>query len=635
MTIQGIIFIISIIILDIGFILVKKVENKINILSSIGVTIVINMCLNAFLCYILTFFNILNKLYLLATINIILAVILFVLIFKKKENNKFNLQLYTINKIDIFCSAVILFVTLGVSYLNFDFPFNIKYESGDPSTHYLTSVKFMQEEELLSNSYDEAFKSFKTRKFMSYVNSGLIMKCFEGKFDIIDNYIIFIYFGIFILFLTGYLLYFSLIRFSKNEKTKLLALLVAILCILGYPLNSLLFGFEYMSLSFTVILAIIEVIYLLFKDNLKISYAVTSLFLLNFGLFCSYFMFVPFVYPAEWIYFCICSYKKDKKILTKNNIIILTVTLLIPFLLGYIYHLAPNIYQISMNHNSAINSIEQGNAFNESKYILNKGFNVKGYIYTNLYSNFILLLPLALYVIIRKFKENKFLSLMFILNILFIVVLLVGRALDKVSYYYLSKNYFTLWIIMFILNYRGLMYIYDKNKYIACFTPIIYTILMIVYILLVPTEMINEEKSSNENVFRVMDIYAINFDIIARNEIDLSTSEINLIKYAKNEINIGDNYVLVCNNPEPIYWIYSFMQKIKENDITKQYIGQLKLNEIFSEYKNLIDDAKYIIYFNDSIVYKYYRQQILNNGTVIYSNEIGGVVQKNNLKKVK
>ena len=626
MTIQGVIFLISTIVLELSFILVKKVDKKINILSFIGITIVVNMCYNAFLCYVLSFFGVPNKLYLLSSINIIFSIILFILTFKKQKDNKFNIQKYTISKIDVFCSIVILVVTLGVTYLNFGFPFNIKYESGDPSTHYLTSIKFMQDEKLLSTSTDYAFKSFKTRKFVSYVNSGLIMKCFEGKINIIDNYIIFIAFGIFILFLTGYLLYFILIRFSKNEKTKLVALLVSVLCMLGYPLNSLLFGFEYMSLSFTVILAIIEIAYMYTKENGKLSYIMLTLFLLNFGLFCSYFMFVPFVYSAEWIYFWIYGYKKEGKLFTKKTICFLVVTLLLPFFLGYIYHLAPNIYQIIIN-NLALSNIQDGNALDASKSIIDGGFNTKGYVYTNLYSNFILLLPLSLYVVVKKFKENKLLSLLFILNVGYIILLLIGRAFDKVSYYYLSKNYFTLWIIMFILNYRALMYLYDKNKYITYLVPISYTILAFIYIISIPTTMKNEEITTRENVFRIMDIYGANTDMLINKDIDLYKDEIDLIKYVKNEMNLESDYLLV-GDPQQIYWLYSFTQEIKENEVTINHGGQSKFNYVFLEYENLINNSKYIIYFNGTIGYEHYKEQIFKDGTIIYSNEIGGVVEK-------
>ena len=617
MNIQGIIFFISTIALIISFILIKKVNKKISILTSIGIALVLDMCYNAFLCYVLTFFTIPNKLYILAIINFLISIILIIKILKKDKNNKFNLQEYSINKMDVIATLVILIITLGVAYANFGFPFNIKYESGDPATHYLTSVKFMQDERLLTVSEDKVFKSFESRKFASYVNSGLIMKCFEGKIDIIDNYVIFIAFGIFILYLTGYLIYFVMCNFAKNTKAKVLALILSILCILGYPLNSLLFGFEYMSLSFTIILAIIEMMIIIKEDKIKMSYNLIILFLLNFGLFCSYYMFVPFVYPAEWIYLCIYSYKKDKKIICKNNILMLTITLLVPFVLGYIYHMEPNIYKILIN--KTINTDE---ILDIPIRLMESGFNTFGYIYTNLYSNFIMLAPLALYVVIRKFKENKFLSILFIFNVLYIVVLLVGRALDKVSYYYLSKNYFTLWIIIFILNFRGLMYIFEKQENISVMLVTLYVGILIIYLVSVPTIMRNDEVvTSRENAFTVMDIYGANKDIIKNRSSDFLHTEIDLLKYANNKYDLADDYIIV-GDVEQIHWTYVFLQNIQENEVTKKKSGQNKIDYTYLETKNMLKDSKYIICFTRTSQYRRRKEAIqniekLNDGTVI------------------
>ena len=624
MNIQGIIFIISTIILEISFILIKKVNKKINILTFIGVTIAVNMCYSSFICYILTFFNIQNKLYILSIINYIISAIFIFKILKKKNKNKniSNIQEYTINKTDVFSVLIILIVSCIAGYLNFGFPFNVKYETGDPATHYLTSIKYMQEEKLLTVSEDEVFTTFETRKFASYVNSGLIMKCFEGKIDIIDNYIIFISFGIFILYLTGYLMYLFLTRFAKDNKAKLLALLLTILCIYAYPLNSLLFGFEYMSLSFVVVLAIIEVIFMLVEDKMKLSYSIIILFLLNFGLFCSYYMFVPFVYSAEWIYLCIYSYKKDKKILTKNNFLILTITLIVPFLLGYIYHLEPSIYQIIINK-----TLDKESILNVPTSIISSGFNAFGYIYTNLYSNFILLAPLALYILIKKFKENKFISLLFVLNVIYIIILLIGRACDKVSYYYLSKNYFTLWIIMFILNYRALIYIFEKDKRIPYLIVSFYIILLIIYLILVPSKMEHEEISSRENPFTIMDIYGTNKYILKECESEFSTLEIELLKKAVNEYDLKQDY-LILGDPEQIAWGYSFTREIKENEVTKKIRGTRKFDYTFVEYKDLLKNSKYVIYFKNTAGYKFFEKDLLENAKVIYSNSIGGIIEK-------
>ena len=95
-----------------------------------------------------------------------------------------------------------------------------------------------------------------------------------------------------------------------------------------------------------IICAIIDLVYYHNNDIFNSKYFVILMALLNFGLFSAYFMFVPFMYPALWIYFCIQNYCKTKKIVTKELIILLMVTLLIPFILGYIYHLAPKIYSV-------------------------------------------------------------------------------------------------------------------------------------------------------------------------------------------------------------------------------------------------------------------------------------------------
>lgn len=232
---------------------------------------------------------------------------------------------------------------MAVSIINFGFPFNIKYESGDASVHYLTSVMFAENDALLSTSYDEVYGSFQGRKIGSYTNTGIIMKCLPNE---ASYYNVFIGFGIFILFITGAMMYNTLEKFTKSKYGKIMALLVSLIFVIGYPLNSLLFGFEYLSLGILIICTIIHMIYYLEEENLNFIYYIIIFALLNLGMFCSYYLFVPFVYSALWIYFCIYSYKKEGKIVCKKNGIMLGITLLLPFFLGFIYHLMPNIYNI-------------------------------------------------------------------------------------------------------------------------------------------------------------------------------------------------------------------------------------------------------------------------------------------------
>lgn len=623
MKIDGIIYILSIVIMQILFLIKSKTEKELNIFRSIGVSIVLIMCLNAFECYVLSFFGIPCSFTSIIIINTIFIFALAILMIIDKKRGKKVIQKYKLNKIDILGIIVILLATLIVSVLYFGIPFNIRYDSSDPSCHYLTSLKFMDEEKLLSTSTDKVYGNFRVRKFASYVNSGLLMRCFKGKIDYADNYIIFICFGIFILFLTGYTLYFLLCHFAKDDKSKILAMIVSTICILGYPLNSLLFGFEYMSLSLVIFIGIIESMYMFVKQNLKQSYFILILFLLNFGLFCAYFMFVPFVYPAEWIYLCIYSYKKDKKLFTKNNILILTVTLLIPFILGYIYHLAPEIYQIFIKK-----SIAKEHILDVSQNIINSGFNAYGYIYTNLYSNFILLLPLAIYIVVKKFKENKFISLLFLFNVLYIVILLIGRFFDKVSYYYLSKNYFTLWIIMFILNFRALMYIFEKHKLAPILIVIIYIGILIEYLIFVPTKIINESISTRENIFTVMDIFGANKDIITEySDIALTNEEIDFIKKSLNQIEANDDVVLLANSRAQA-WMYPLSNQFIENVMTQKSSGQPKINFAYIYLKDSIKRAKYLIVLKNQPEKMYLENNEMETYIHIYENNVGILLER-------
>ena len=148
---------------------------------------------------------------------------------------------------------------------------------------------------------------------------------------------------------------------------------------MGYPLNSFLFGFEYLSMGIFLICLIFDMVYYFKNNELKTGYIVLMFLLLNFGLFSAYYMFVPFVYSALWIYFCMYSYEKDKTIFSKKNILLLVSTLLVPFFLGYIYHIAPQIYGVIINSN-----LNPDTMFNFSSHLIDKGLSVYGYIYVNL-----------------------------------------------------------------------------------------------------------------------------------------------------------------------------------------------------------------------------------------------------------
>ena len=258
-------------------------------------------------------------------------------------------------------------------------------------------------------------------------------------------------------------------------------------------------------MNISILEAIIASVDIYRKKEITYKHNLLVFFLLNFGLFNAYYMFVPYVYSALWIYFCYEEYKRQNKLFTKKTFVILFVTLLLPFALGYIYNIEYSIYGIIISR-----TIDLSNLFKNSDNLINEKFAVEGYIYINLFSNMILLLPYSIIAIWKNWKENKAVALMTIFNILFIILLFIGNKFDKVSDYYLSKNYFALSLFLFYLTYKGLLITYEKSRYIPSICIVAYIVILIITLLFGNTEITDEIKNIKENALQVTDIYVAN-----------------------------------------------------------------------------------------------------------------------------
>ena len=616
---MGIIYILTVVILITSFVLTKKSKEKVNIIESIAFSMVLLFCYNAFICYVLTFFAILNKLWIISIINLIISALFLINIVRKKEIQKFELD-----KIDFIFGAILLLIIMGISFINFGFPFNVNYETSDPAHHYLNAVEFAENEILLPGIEDRdyIFGRYTNRKNLSYINSGLLMKVLNKNINPIECFNIFVGFGMLTLFLTGMIAYFTLKKFAKNIWQTILAMIVSLIFTLGYPLNSFLFGFEYLSMGILIVCAIIYVIDILNKSDLK--YRNVLLFLLNFGLFNSYFMFVPIVYPAEWIYLCIKNYKEKKKLINKNLIFTLTITLLVPFILGYIYYMIPSVYEIII---SKLFNIERAGDY--SKYYSDKGLSVNGYIYINKYSNLILLIPLTIYYLIKEKKENKlFDGLLLIWTFLWLSVLYIGYSQGRVSIYYVSKNYFVLWIFLLYCNYKALIKIEEKINYLPKLLILMYIVLIIFELLFSKVRMNgNERDNIYENPFEVAQIFAANKNILQKQDIELNQEELKILEYARSNLDFGLHTEVVAD-PKQSIWSYVFLRYIYPDDEIK-YSGQKGIyKKVIFNIENDIEDADYIIYFNKSSYFQYLKDKIFNNSETIFKNESGGIIRK-------
>lgn len=622
-----ILFILTELLLMLCFLLKEKTDKKIDIIGFVCTTLVLLFCYNTIVCYILTFLVIPIKLWILAIINMVFITILLISIIKNKK-----IQKYVFNKIDILYILLIIIILLAVAYINFGFPFNVNYISGDPAHHYLTAIKFAREDTLMPNAeLDDIYGNLAVRKPVSYVNSGLLMKCFCKDLNPVDCFYIFAGFGIFTFVLIGVTMYCALKKYAKNKENTLWAFIISVICTLGYPLNSFLFGFEYLTMGLLIIAAIIDMVYYYENEILRKPYVLLIFGLLNFGLFSSYYMFVPFVYPALGIYFYIKNYQKTKKIITKEIIFVWIISLIVPFILGYIYHLAPEVYSVLIKKGS----LEA--PFEYSTYIVESGLAVDGFIYINVYSNIIVLLPLTIYLFIINAKENNlkketFLALITLFSMLFIEILLLGNSLGKVSMYYLSKNYFALWIVLAFTNYKALVMISEKNKNFSRAFIGVYVVLMIVLTIFSKVKIKESNKNEDENILSIMEIFGANKTLLTCKTPEFNQKELEIINYAYQNLDY-DSRIEVVADHRAYYWSYVLLGYTDKND--DKYIyggGQDVLERKHFNLKNKLSNKKsvdYVICFYKSAKYYELKELLYTDFQIIYENEYGAILKYN------
>lgn len=593
---MSIIYCISTILLLISTILIKKTEKKLDIVKTITITLVLLLCYQTFISYVFTILQIPITLVSLSFINGILVIAMASRMLYKKE-----LQQYYFEKKDLIFIILLLVIVIAISYLDFGVPFNIKYITTDSAIHYISAREFYENESLLLK-----VENIETANAMmpgAYSNIGILFKVFAPIIGEMNLYNVFIGFDIFTLFLSGMLFFVTIKKYAKNRVAYVLAGIISIIYLLGYPLNNMLFGYFYLGLGVLCINGIVAVMQEWGEEQAIWKNAI-AIFLLCFELFFSYYLFAPPVYASIFIYYIFYFHRKTGKWLNKEMILYTLLTLVIPTIVGFLYHVLPGMLSTSQ--------IQVGSVI-----------QVEGYIYRNLYSNVLLFIPFMIYYLIKQ-KKLQFDVISSIVFIMYMCVLYISIFKLNISTYYFFKTYFVLWQFVIYLFFRGLCYIVEekKGKVLACSYVSIYILLMIISFFTSDVQITKDTFNKNEKITDVMDIYGINKTVLTKVEIDFTKEELEILEYInKNSLQLKDNNTLIIGNQRQEYWFYALLEyKFKDN---LNYATTI--NHIKSWNKG---DYEYLVYFNRSDYYEMYKNDLEVEGNkVIFENDSGAIIK--------
>lgn len=419
---MNILYVITILIMYILFMLMRKSEKQQNPIAWIAITTILIMCYNVFICLIYNFIGILCTLQNLSIANLIIIAIFSIILLKSKKIQKYNIKI-----LDIVFAIVLLMIVIFIAYKQYGFPFRIKYEITDASTHFFYAEQFYKSSTLLYKIEANNIFGLYSSDFRlpgAYVNEGILFKIFEG---IVENQDIFILFDLFVLYLSGILFYYLLKTSTKEGKrNQVIAIIGAVMYMLGYQLNSMLYGFVYLSLVLDIIIAFLLIMVKSEKKEMLNSVSLGILTLLSFGIFFSYAMFIPIIYIAFITNIIIKGITKQEKIFSEDNLMKVLLVIVNPLILGLTFFI---ILPLASGIKTEVSTL-----------------TLLGVNYENYITNFLGFIPIYIIAIIvaikNKKKQMSFSTISLILSIIFVIIFWIGNKLNMVSRYYCFKVYY-------------------------------------------------------------------------------------------------------------------------------------------------------------------------------------------------
>lgn len=591
----------------IGMLLPKK-QRKANLIQASVLCLLVWMSYHTFLCYIYNLCQIPITLANLTIVNVLVCIVGMGVLWKKKK-----IQAYQLDKQDIVVSIIFLCITFVMLYINFGTMDKLKYVSMDAIEHYKAAREF-SENTVLADKATYNNTTYPHFMPMAYTNVGLLFKVFKPWIGTVNVYPVYIAWEATIFFLTMLSFYFLCKKKKQANHSGVLIVLFTILYGVGYPLNSWISGFHYLGLSLWVIFSILIVLQEQNRqvqekecienpeENKKNFYVMVILFFYNIALLFSYCLFAPIVYIVELLYFL--RRKRQRLDTTKQFMINIGVLLGITGIIGVTYLLIPQILDVHTT-----------------------GLERDGSIYKNLWSNFILFVPFALYSFYRYRKEKTNISnihIALIVTLIYMLILWIAKQYQICSAYYFYKNAYILWGLLIACHCEGMCLFRQKGqngKYITNLYTICYIGLCLFSIWQRPSYLVYDTYAK-EDITTTMDIYSFNKTMITSQVRNLDRGQLAILTYLEKEMQIPwkeaqKDLLFIAENSQTT-WIRSLTGFEDE--------GRENLEQAIIRCTNR--QYTYVVCFYESEIYKAIGKNLgLEEETCIYQNEAGCIYQ--------
>ena len=299
----------------IGILIYKKTSKSENFLAWLIISIILMMCYHSMVSCLLMIINMKFDILVYGIMDFLLGALTIIKSWRIKKYQNYKIKL---NYIIVF--FVIVIVGSYLAYKEFSINLNIAYIMSDPAVHFRNAM------DMINNG------TVSSMCFASTNNALFISMFIPVVENTVNLYRAFILSDIVMLMLSGGVIYILIERYMNKRVVMFIGLLLVGLYMGGYPLNNMLFGFNYLGMCVSLIGVLIYFLERFYNLEItdKLAFPILSMFFLSVSLCYSLFS------PAVWIIgaFIIAKrIKRDGKLLSLNTVIVFLTIFLIPTIL--------------------------------------------------------------------------------------------------------------------------------------------------------------------------------------------------------------------------------------------------------------------------------------------------------------
>ena len=544
-------------------------------------------CYHVFIAAVINVIHIPVNLVTFGIFDLVAAVYFWLPVYKKKETQKY---IYGIVDV-IFLILVVVAVVWFARNRYYGFHLSINYKTVDPAPRFREAMDFVNDQSI-------------SRMFYAQVVNGTMIELL-APFERVDYYYRFYVLSDVVQLLMSGVMFFGVIR--KYIKGKFLAaagVIASLIFLLGYPLNSTIYGFTYLGMSLTLVAMLFVVTDLFMEERLTKWFHIFLLMLGCHAMFQCYALFMPVTYLA--IIFAIFLKQYRKKILiSKDTVVTCLAVFLFPCISGLWYTYMDVFVKDDVSVGSAISA--------------------EGAIYRDLYSNFLPFLPLAIYGFVKLIQSGKNKMISWFAPFFAAFTLgMFGLAYHNrsVSTYYLYKDYYMLWLIVCALAFYGVYRMTKEARAVtACYIGT-WAFVLLFYVSGLENRIYNNNNLFMDSIKGPQYNDLVCFNLNTMKEPPYAEPRMAMAHYIYEELletGKTDKPVPCAYNDDQFYWYEGVT-----NQRLSDYMYWKSDYDTFKE--NLEENCDYVSVMIDSRIYVD-NQEYFDSMEKVFENEIGFVAK--------